>query len=254
MRMNAMKQSALLVPVMRRCPGGHRLSFLLAFFFGVVTAMAAGDIQKSIRSAEAFYWARVHFRSNTNVPAQWDCTPSGDHYFLQCLREQTGIQVDETWHTARLSDLNELIKYPFLFMTADGDFSCTPQEFANLKEYLLRGGFLFADDCVYEGRDLFFQGFRSKIEAAFGQKMVKLPDTHEIYHVLYDLPGLPHVQGQPHGGWALFLDGRMVIFLSPSDIHCGWDCIARRANWFPQEKCRDAVKMGINVVVYGMTH
>lgn len=216
---------------------------------------AAAAPRNTLRAAECFYWARVHFSSDTNVPDQWDISPFGDTFFLERLREQTGIQVDDSWHVARLGNLEELTKYPLLFMTADGDFSCAPQEFANLKEYLRRGGFLFADDCVYgSSGDLFFRGFKSKIEGAFGQKMVKLPDSHPIYHCFYDIQGgLPYMQGQHHGGWALFLDGRMVIFLSSSDIHCGW-CSASGRNWFTYQKGQDALKMGINIVIYAMTH
>ncbi len=238
--------------------GRLRLGFLLAAALTLATAMSApaqDGPRKNLRAVETFYWARVHFSSDTSVPDQWNISPFGDAFFLDRLREQTGIQVDDAWHVAPLNNLNELTKYPLLFMTADGDFACTPQEFANLKEYLLRGGFLFADDCVYgrEG-DLFFQGFKSKIENAFGKKMVKLPDSHEIYHTLYDLQGgLPYMQGQPHGGWALFLEGRMVIFLSSSDIHCGW-CSASGRNWFSRQKGEDALKMGINIVIYAMTH
>ncbi len=209
-----------------------------------------------------FHWARVKFDVERSVPDKWDIHPSGDQFFLSSLKKYTNINVDENWHVADLGNIKEMQKYPFLFMTADGDFSCSRKQLLNLKEYLLRGGFLFAEDCVYQTRgDRFFRGLKAKLEDAFNTKMVKLPKNHEIYHCFFDLEnGLPYYQGINHGGYGLFLDNRLAVFLSPSDIHCAWTDLDRQLNrrimkrWFPGKNTRDAIKMGINIVTYAMTH
>jgi hypothetical protein len=211
--------------------------------------------------AEPFHWARVKFLTTDKVATVWDVAPEADVYLLQELKQSTGLNIDTTWYVAPLDDLNEMQKYPFLFMTTEGRFEFTPLHQRNMVEYLKRGGFILADDCVFTAgkKDGFFIDLKTKIEQLFGKPMVKLPNDHDIYHSFYDLPnGLPHVQGIEHGGHALFLDGRMAVFLSPSDIHCGWLGKERStrglSSWFGDDRCQEAVKMGVNIMMYVMSH
>lgn len=77
------------------------------------------------------------------------------------------------------------------------------------------------------------------------------------------LGGVPYMQGIRNKAHALFLEGRMVMILTPNDIHCGWNSIRRRLagenvgyGATAAEKMKngyDAVKMGINIVTYSMT-
>ncbi len=243
----------------------NRRLFLKTSGVGVLSTIALknsllfGETKKEIATETPFHWARVKFDVEKGVPDKWDIHPDGDAYFLKMLKKYTNINVDETWHVANLGNIEEMKDYPFTFMTADGDFNCTEKQLLNLKEYLERGGFLFADDCVHgTSGDRFFKGFKSKIEKTFKTKMVKLPNNHDIYHNFYDLKnGLPHSQGVNHGGYGLYLNNRLSIFLSPSDLHCAWTTMSRNANenqrlWFPKETCYDALKMGINIVSYAM--
>ena len=212
---------------------------------------------------EPFHWARVKFKVVEDVPDKWDISPWGDDFFLNMLHAYTDLNVDRTWHVAPLDDLEEMVKYPFLFMTSEGDFEFNRKHQENFVEYLSRGGFIFADDCVYNNdkglpNDRFFSCMKDKLETLFGKKMIRLPDDHEIYRNYYKLKGLPYMQGQAHGGYALFIDGRMAVFLSPHDIHCGWCSMSQVAagqeSWFSRKKSSDSVKMGINILIYAMTH
>lgn len=223
------------------------------------STMAVGANDKCDRM-EPFHWARVKFKNVVNSNNKWDFGPKADVFLLKKLKQSTGLNIDTTQYVTSLADLEDMCKFPFLFMTTDGAVVFKPNEQANLAEYLKRGGFLFAEDCVAEHSsrpDAFFLDFRNKIEHLFGQKMVRLPNTHAIYHSFYDLPnGLPHMQGVEHGGHALFIDGRMAVFLSPSDIHCGWRDQIRKENGiagrFPQSD--NASKMGVNIMMYVMSH
>lgn len=210
---------------------------------------------------EPFHWARVKFLTTDRVKDKWNIYPEADVYLLKTLKTSTGLNIDTTWYVAPLDDLDEMCKYPFLFMTTEGRFQFTATHQTNLVEYLKRGGFIFVDDCVYKGgkEDGFFTDFRDKIEFLFDRKMVKLPNGHEIYHSFYDLPeGLPYLQGVRHGGHALFIDGRMAIFLSAADIHCGWKSEQVMASgwsgWFPKDLSEDSIKMGVNILMYVMSH
>lgn len=217
--------------------------------------------QSHIYRGSRFSWVRLKFAVIDEVQDNWNTHPYGDTLLLDEMENRTTIDVDKTWNVVSLENLDELIQYPFVFMTTEGSFKLSEKEHQNLAEYLKRGGFIFADDCVLRGQgDGFFRACRKYVEDKFDTKMVQLNPDHEIFHCYYNLPnGLPHCQGVKHGAWALYIDGRMAMFLSPSDLHCGWASLylnkeRRRRLWFPKKTCIDAVKMGVNVVVYAMSH
>ena len=40
-----------------------------------------------------------------------------------------------------------------------------------------------------------------------------------------------------------------MTYLDPGDLHCGWMC-----RYWGMEKCIQAIKMGINVILYFLSH
>jgi hypothetical protein len=125
---------------------------------------------------------------------------------------------------------------------------------ANLREYLLRGGFLFAEDCVNSASagDDFFRGMAGvDFPKMFPEaKLERLPLDHPVFHCFYDFPqGIPHMHGIPHGLHGLTLNGRLLALLSPSDIHCGW---TNGDKWYGHVKQVQSIQMGINIYLYAM--
>jgi len=223
---------------------------------GAVWAMPAGATMAATPAAgEPFRMARIrgHFR--------WADHPTGDQYLLKTFREQTGVHTDCTWYVVGLTDLKEMVKYPVLFLTSPEPFAYSPEEQRNLKEYLLRGGFLFADDCVYKGngpRDLFFTSVKNMIDGMFEAKMTEIPLTDDLFHCFYDVPKVPVMQGKDDGAWGLYLKGRLAVFLDSGDIHCGWQSRYMRehgiGHWFAVDEETQSLHLGVNVLVYMMSH
>ena len=237
---------------------GLSLSASILLFFTASWPLIAGDESSS---TEPFKLARVKFSIRGNY--RWDYHPEADGFLLETIKKNTAINADCSWNDVSLDNLNEMIKYPVLFITTTEEFNPPENELANLKEYILRGGFVCADDCVYKGngpRDKFFTSFKSAIDRIFGVKMEKIPLSHDIYHCLYDLNnGVPFMQGKDDGGWGLHVKGRLAVFLSPGDIHCGWQSrylrgSARTRPWFSVEKEEQALQMGTNIFVYALSH
>jgi hypothetical protein len=147
----------------------------------------------------------------------------------------------------------DIFKYPILFMTGHGDVRFTAEELARLRAYLERGGFLHVDDNY--GLD---ESWRRECARLFpDDPLVELPPDHEIYHVYYDFPdGLPKIHehhGGPARGYAVFHQGRMVIFYSyNTDLGDGWEDADVHGD--PPAKREAALKMGVNIVVYALTH
>jgi hypothetical protein len=79
----------------------------------------------------------------------------------------------------RLGDFDELCRHPFVFMTSEGYFDLPAGEERNFREFLERGGFILADDCVYLAReDRFFRDYRKLVNKLFPDNpMRKIPTT-----------------------------------------------------------------------------
>lgn len=168
-------------------------------------------------------------------------------------------------------DLDELRRYPFLFMTSENAFELTDRQKQNFRDYVKGGGFILMDDCVVgTGGDFFYRCAHSLLEDVFGRGSVRVvPREHEVFHNLYDMTatglpwlhyvgntvargniGAPH--GQNHGARGLFLGDRLAVLLSSNDLHCGW--VDSRGTVWGTNYYRQSIHMGINIILYAMTH
>ena len=146
-----------------------------------------------------------------------------------------------------------LFEYAVVFVTGHGRIAFDEAERRNLRRYLLSGGFLHVDDNY--GLDEYF---RPEVRRLFPDKpLVELPYSHPIYHCFYDFPrGLPkiheHHGGPPHG-YAIIHQGRVVLFYSfNTDLNDGWE--APEVHKDPPEVREQAIRMGVNILVYALTH
>jgi hypothetical protein len=205
-------------------------------------------------------WGRLRFRCAGGESEDWSVHPHGDLNLIKAINGAATVHIGQRWHAADIADLDAMAKFPLLFMHAENTPELTAAEMANLREYLLRGGFLYAEDCVNGKRthgkpqgdwDFFFQKMKTVLTGLVPDaEVVRLADDHEIFHCFFDLPaGQPHMQGQRHGAWGLVRKGRLMAYLSPSDAHCAWT----NPIWFAN-RSQDAIKIGTNVYIYAMTH
>jgi len=147
----------------------------------------------------------------------------------------------------------DLWNYPYLYLTGHGSIRFTEAESKRLKEYLERGGFLHADDNF--GLDEYF---RPEIKRIFPESdLVEIPFDHDIYNIYYDFPeGLPKIHehhGGPPKGYGLYIDGRLAVFYSyNTDLGDGWE--DPEVHNDPEEKRESALRMGVNIILYALTH
>jgi len=221
---------------------------ILALLFILIALASAGE----------FKWARAGFGTDIGVKPEEDALGAleDDMTFLVALEAVTTLKVVKKVDIVYVTDLPAMLKYPIIFFQADHIPVFSDQEIKNIREYLNRGGFILGDDCVDSSTgDFFFQGFKDIIETRIFPegKMVKLEKTHDIFKNVNKFPeGMPHTQGINNGAWAYFDDkGRMKIFLSSSDLHCGWH---NNQPWFGEEKHLQMVQMGVNIIIYALSH
>ncbi len=193
--------------------------------------------------------ARVKYRGG----GDWYNDPSVIPNLCRYLKEHTGIDAVEREARVSLTD-NSLFSYPILYLTGHGRISLSDEEASRLRTYLLKGGFLYADDDY--GMDKFF---RKAIKKVFpDRKLIELPFSYGIYHVFYNFPnGLPKIHkhnGKPPQGFGIFDDrGRLMVFYTyETNISDGWADPGVHND--PPEKREEALKMGVNIVVWALLH
>ena len=199
----------------------------------------------------------------------WDTDfPDSDWNFSYRLQELTSLQVDPHGKILQLTD-PELLNYPWIYIIEPGAMILYEEEVVALRKYLLNGGFLMVDD--FWGEDEWWN-FHSQIKRVFpDREPEELPLEHEIFHCVYDLKEKPQVPAinvarrgfsyerrdarEPHYR-ALFDDnGRMMaIICHNTDLGDGWEREGEDAFYFEEYSEKKAYPLGINIVVYAMTH
>ena len=172
---------------------------------------------------------------------------------LAYARQHTLLDVPPQEDVVELTS-DKVFSYPYLYLTGHGNVTFSAAEADRLRRYLLRGGFLHVDDNY--GLDEYI---REELEKVFPEKqLVELPFDHPIYHTRYDFPdGLPkiheHDGERPQGYGILDDSGRLMVFYThETDLGDGWEPASVHNN--PPEKRRAALRMGVNILAYAMTH
>jgi hypothetical protein len=180
----------------------------------------------------------------------WYVSPSALPNLLAAIRDRTGIPV--AMREATVTPLDPALSdQPFLYMTGHGNLVFTPAERLALREHLLAGGFLLANDSY---------GLESTFRAEMAQifpdaPLVELPPEHPIFHMLYDFPrGLPKIHehdAERPQAFGIFRGGRLlVLFVLESDIGDGWEDPDVHED--PPEMREQALRMGVNIFLYAL--
>jgi hypothetical protein len=197
--------------------------------------------------------------------------PRADRHFSEAVRRLTRIHVRSAEQVVDL-DEGDAYDWPWLYAVQVGEWGFTPQEGKELREYLLRGGFFMADD--FHG-DYEWRVFERGIRLAFPDAVIKdIPDDDPILHTVYDigeryqLPGAGHVgmgfkrplraTGPDDGKgahWRAIYDekGRILVAISyNSDVGDAWEWADDPS--YPARFSDLAMRLGVNYIVYAMTH
>jgi hypothetical protein len=179
----------------------------------------------------------------------WYSDPSSLPNLHREFERRTGIPAAQTEKVVEIGDPN-LFAYPFLYMTGHGNIALTNEELSRLREHLLDGGFLYADDNY--GMD---PSFRRMVRELFPERdLVVLPLDHPIYRSFYALEGPPKIHehdGKPPQGYGVLNGDRLMIFYTyESDIGDGLEDADVHGN--PPEKREQAIQMAVNVLYFAL--
>jgi len=201
-----------------------------------------------------FVFARLRYDSG-----DWDYNPKVAANVLNSIVEYTNITVypEEVIITA---DSEELLAFPFLFMTGHKLVRFRDRERERLQAFVERGGFLFSDDCNHDVAGLYATSFEQEMRRTFpGPKTLdKLPATHPIYRAFFQFPDGPPQTAHELNGWgddlvhdylrAVEVRGRVGVLYSNKDYGCEWDYDWRNKR-FQRD---DNTRFSVNLVVYAL--
>ena len=219
---------------------------ICCFLLGIFGSVHIG--QNLLATGAPFTIAQVHYSGG----GDWYGDATVIKNWLRLLRTRTDIEAADDRIILKLTD-HTLYQYPMLYLVGHGNIRLTESEVEALRDYLIDGGFLFANDDY--GLD---KSFRREMQRVFPeQELQPIPNTHRIYRCFYELKGLPKIHehdGEPAQGFGLFHDGRMVVYyVYSADIGDGLEDADVHPTDTPQVR-ELAAKMAVNIAVYALTH
>jgi hypothetical protein len=230
----------------------------------------------------SFVFARVQYRSVRGEPLGTGWTtdyPSGDRNFMNRLEEFTYAPVSKSDggypnHVVVTLYDEELFDYPFIFMSDVGTIGLDELEAEHLRDYLLKGGFLWVDD--FWGNRAWDQFEREigRVLSPVDYPIFDIEADHPIRRMMYpveEIPQIPSIQWwrrsggyttsergyeseTPHLRGISDKSGRLMVLMSHNtDIADGWE--RENEDWaFFQSFSFPAYAVGINVALYVMSH
>jgi len=216
-----------------------------------------------------FYFSRAQYTANGVYPGwkDWQTDyPKADRQFLVVLKRLATLDAYEREFAIRL-DAAELRTHPFLYASEAGQMQLTEAEVAGLRQYLLAGGFLVVDD-FWGSQE--WRAFETQMKRVLPEyRIVDLPLDHPLFHAFYDIEEIvqvPNVGQGVAGGPTHEQDGYIPRVRGIMDeagrllVVANWNTdMADAWEWaenpqYPLKYSTFAYQMGVNLIVYSMSH
>ena len=200
--------------------------------------------------------------------------PRSDRHLLQGVRRLTRIQTRSVEQVVDLDGTDDVYNWPMMYAVEVGHWNLPSDQAAQLREFLLRGGFLMVDD--FHGSEPYrglneWQVFVASMSKVFPDRpIVDIPDNDPIFHTIYDLDdrfqvpgwqwtrsGITYEKGEtgrpPH--WRAIYDDKgriMVAICHNMDLGDAWE-------WsddprYPEKWAGLAYRIAVNYFTYDLTH
>ena len=213
-------------------------------------------VRLNYTTAPGGYWYR-------GEPAWAHGYPLAEQNLMSIMNEVSylGAHVEEI-NSLTLDD-PELFRFPIAYVIEPDWWAMTDAEAAALRDYLQKGGFLIVDD--FKGRafrggggwETFERNMRRALPEA---RFVDLDISHPIFHSFFEVKSLQVPQAYVGGDAifrGLFEDNdpakrlQMIVNFN-TDISQFWEWSGTGLR--PIADTNESYKLGVNYIVYGLTH
>jgi len=184
--------------------------------------------------------------------------PRAERNFTRILQEISIMDVHlQGSNVLTLTD-PEIFRHPVLYLCEPGFWWPNDEEVAALREYVYKGGFIIFDDFI-GGRH--WMNFEEQVRRVFpDQRLVQLDASHPVFDSFFRIESLdfrdPN-RGTPSEFWGMFENndpaGRLLFIANyNNDIGDYWEWSDQ--GFLPIELSNEAYKLGVNYVIYALTH
>jgi hypothetical protein len=194
--------------------------------------------------------------------------PRSDRHLLEGVRRLTRIDTKSVEQVVDLDGDDDVYNWPFMYAVEVGYWNLPDDQIAQLREYLLRGGFFMCDD--FHGT-IEWENFMRVMKKVFPERpVVDLDNKDPIFHVIYDLdhrfqvPGMQYVVYPPHRlyeydgfvpRWEGIYDDRgrvMVAICHNMDLGDAWENSDDPS--YPEKFADLAYRIAMNYFIYDLSH
>lgn len=243
--------------------------FLALVFIGGTAMAAQFDRPGSSYGVNVPYDGRVTFarlrwqgggRFGGGVSASWNHDyPRAEQHLAQILRELTYLDIRPDESQILALDDPELFKHPIAFMWEPGFWSLSDSEARSFGDYLRKGGFAVFEDFDGPSQWANFEGQMRRVlpEGRF----VTIDPAHPIFHAFFEIrdpDAIVHpMSGQHPLYYGIFEENNpskrlMAVANFNNDVPEYWEWSGQ--GLFPFDSSNEAYKLGVNYMLYGMTH
>jgi len=229
--------------------------------------LASGQFRRSRQAAltvpydSHFVFTRIRYGASLGrfYGGGWEHDyPTAERNFAAILDYITNMRV--RMDGSNILDLDDprIFENPVIYMSEPGYWTTNDVEAKNLRAYLMKGGLLIFDDFEGDGhwRNMVAQMRRALPDHRF----IRLDVTHPVFQSFFNIKHLevPHpTVNVPPSFWAMFDNndpsGRMLALANwNNDLGDYWEWSAE--GLYGSDPTNDAYRLGVNYIVYAMTH
>jgi hypothetical protein len=267
---------------------------LMCTFAGALALCAATFGQRSFREYPAWEYEDFPKPPDWQVPGEWtfarmmypsahandrpfrnwlygasDWTidyPRSDRHLAAALRRLTRIQARSIEQPVNPDDGDDIYNWPWLYGVEVGHWDLTDGQAAKLRDFLLRGGFFMCDD--FHGTQE-WEVFTAGMNRVFPDRpIVEIDNRDPIVHTIFDLDDRYQVPGEQvlythrvyekdgfEARWRGIYDdkGRLMVAICHNmDLGDSWEHADNPL--YPERYSALGIRIGVNYIVYAMTH
>jgi len=205
-------------------------------------------------------WGSDHAFTRRGFSSAWNHDyPRAEQNLSQILQEVTALDIHTDGSRILMLDDPELFKYPIAFMWEPGFWTLTDSEAASFRAYLLKGGFAIFED--FDGAQQ-WSVFEAQMRRVLPDaRLVKLDKSHRIFDSFFkikDIDAIVHPMTRIRPSYyGIFEDNDpskrlMVVANFDNDVPEYWEWSGQ--GLFPFDASNEAYKLGVNYLIYGLTH
>jgi uncharacterized protein DUF4159 len=185
--------------------------------------------------------------------------PRAEQNLSAIIRELTYLDIHDDGNEILMLDDPDLFKYPIALMWEPGFWNLTDREAASFRAYLLKGGFAIFED--FDGATQ-WANFEAQMHRVLPEgRFVRLDSSHQIFNAFFPMKDIDaivhptsHIRPSYYG---IFEDNdpsrRLIVVANyDNDVPEYWEWSGERR--FPFDASNEAYKLGVNYMIYGLTH